>query len=66
VLSWIDFETDGVVMAEAYSPSGELLKEFEIKSFKKDSGGHWQLEEMEIRSVKSRSRTWMTFDVPRN
>ena len=33
VLSWIDFETSGIILAEAYDQNGKLLKEFSIQDF---------------------------------
>ena len=63
VRSWIDVETGGVLMAEAFDETGRRVKEFEVRSFKK-SGDQWQLQEMEIRDLKSRSRTTLEFEVP--
>ncbi len=62
VLSWIDVETGGLIMAEAYDEKGRRVKEFEVKSFKK-AGERWQLQEMEIRDLKERSRTDLEFEV---
>ena len=63
VLSWVDVETSGVVMAEAYDPQNQRLKEFEVKRFKKVND-QWQLQEMEMRHLRDRSRTILEFDVP--
>jgi hypothetical protein len=63
VRSWIDVETGGLLMAEAYDEQDRRVKEFEVRSFKK-SGDQWQLQEMEIRNLKSRSRTTLEFEVP--
>lgn len=63
VRSWVDVETGGVLMAEAYDSSDKRVKEFEVKSFKK-SGDQWQLQEMEIRDLKRRTRTILEFEVP--
>jgi hypothetical protein len=63
VRSWIDVETGGVLMAEAWDDTGRRVKEFEVRSFKK-SGDQWQLQEMEVRDLKTRSRTTLEFDVP--
>jgi hypothetical protein len=65
VLSWIDTETGGLLMAEAYGRGDRLLKEFEVKSFKKVDG-QWQLHDMEIRDVPGRSRTRLEFDLEKN
>ena len=61
VVAWLDKETGGPILAEAYGRDGRLLKEFSIRSFKKVEG-RWQLEEMEIRDVRKRSRTRLEFD----
>ena len=61
VISWVDKETGGPLLAEAYDRDGKLLKEFSIRSFKKVEG-RWELQEMEIRDVKKRSRTRLEFD----
>ena len=59
---WIDEETLGIVQANAYDARGKLLKEFEPKSFKKVNG-QWQLQDMEIRNVQTRSRTQIKFNL---
>ena len=60
--SWIDNETLGIVHADAYDSNGKLLKVFDPKSFKKVNG-QWELQDMEIRNVQTRSRTWIKFDL---
>jgi hypothetical protein len=65
VLSWIDTETGGLLLAEAYRPGDQLLKEFEVRSFKKVAG-QWELHEMEIRNVQTKSRTRLEFDLEKN
>ena len=62
VVCWVDIESHGVVMAEAYGPQNQRLKEFEVNSFKKIDG-QWQLQEMEMRSGPERSRTLFQFDL---
>jgi hypothetical protein len=62
VVSWIDKETGGLLLAEAYDKGNRLMKEFAVRSFKKVEG-QWQLQEMEIRSVKTGRRTRLEFDV---
>lgn len=62
VVSWIDVETEGLLMAEAYDRDNRRAKEFEVKSFKKVEG-QWQLREMEIRNLAERSRTILELDV---
>lgn len=62
VISWIDRETQGIIFAEAYDASGQLLKEFSPNEFKK-VGGLWQLREMEMRNVQTGSRTRIEFNL---
>jgi hypothetical protein len=64
VLSWVDIETGGLILAEAYDTENKLIKEFSVRSFEKVNG-RWQLEEMEIRDLKKRSRSWLQFDFTR-
>jgi hypothetical protein len=61
VKSWIDQESGGVYLAEAYDRSGKILKDFSIKSLKKIEG-QYQLQEMEIENVQTGSRTVLQFD----
>ena len=63
--SWIDEESSGIVHAEAYDGSGKLLKVFDPKSFAKVNG-QWELQDMEIRNVQTRSRTRIEFDLKAN
>jgi hypothetical protein len=65
VLSWIDQESreqgqPGLLMAEAYDRTGRLLKEFEVKGFKRVAG-QWQVQEMELRNRQSKSSTRLQF-----
>lgn len=60
--SWIDNESDGIVMAQAYDRQGNLLKQFIPKKVKKVEG-QWQLEEMEIDNVQANSSTRVDFDL---
>jgi|GEM_PF-772878 len=68
VKSWIDEETPGPLVAEAYDSEGHEIKEFSLdhKSFKKDARGHWQLEEMGIDNKKTHSHTDLKFDMPKD
>jgi hypothetical protein len=61
VICWVDKETGGPLLAEAYDANNKLMKEFSIRSLKKVEG-RWELEEMEIRNVRTRSRTWLEFE----
>ncbi len=65
VVSWIDTETGGLLIAEAFGPGDKLWKEFEVKSFKKVDG-QWQLRDMEIRDAQKKSRTRLEFDLETN
>jgi hypothetical protein len=62
VLSWVDKETGGLLLAEAYDADGRLLKEFSIGSLKKVNGTY-QLQDMEILNRLSGSRTRIEFDL---
>jgi hypothetical protein len=59
VITWIDQETSGVLMAEAYDARGKLLKEFEIRKFDRDAG---QVREMEIRNRQTKGSTRLRFE----
>ena len=63
VLSWIDFETSGIILAEAYDHNDKLLKEFSIQKFDRKEK---RLREMEIRNdqTDSRTRLELNFKVP--
>jgi hypothetical protein len=60
--SWIDNDSDGIVMAQAYDRQGNLLKQFIPKKVKKVEG-QWQLEEMEIDNVQANTSTKVDFDL---
>jgi hypothetical protein len=62
VVSWIDSESDGILIADAYDSQGKLLKEFIPKKIKKIEG-QWQLEEMEIDNDQTHSSTRVDFDL---
>lgn len=62
VISWIDNESHGIVMAEAYDSQGKLLKQFIPKHFEKVQG-QWQVQEMEIDNVQTDSSTRVDFDM---
>ena len=60
VFSWIDAETSGLLMAEAYDTSGRLLKEFEVFVLSVEKG---QVSKMEIRNRQTKSSTRLQFDL---
>jgi hypothetical protein len=63
VVSWIEQEPPhGIVHADAYDTKGEPVKRFDPKVFEKIRG-EYQLQEMEIRTRKSGSRTSIEFDL---
>lgn len=62
VLSWVDVETDGILMAEAYDQGGVKLKDFKIGSFKKVKG-KYELQDMEIENPKAKTRTKLEFNL---
>jgi hypothetical protein len=59
VITWIDQESNGVLMAEAYDATGKLLKEFEIRKFDRSAG---QVREMEIRNRQTKGSTRLRFE----
>ena len=62
VVSWIDNESDGIVMAQAYDARGQMLKDFIPQKFEKVNG-QWQLERMEIDNRQTDSSTRVDFDL---
>ncbi len=62
VVSWIDSENGGIVLAWAYDTNNKLFKEFYPKDFKKVNG-QWQVGEMEIDNDRTGSRTRLEFDL---
>jgi hypothetical protein len=62
VVSWLDIDTGGVVFAESYNQDQKRVKEFAPKAFKKVDG-EWQLEEMRMEDLTTRSRTTIFFDL---
>jgi hypothetical protein len=62
VVSWIDEESGGIVMAYAYDGQDKRLKEFYPKKFKKVNG-QYQLQSMEMNNVQTGSRTRLEFDL---
>lgn len=64
IRSWIDRQTGGILVAEAYDSKGALLKEFNLSgsSFRKVNG-RYELEEMTMSSHQSRSETKLRFEL---
>jgi outer membrane lipoprotein-sorting protein len=59
VVSWIDQESGGLLMAEAYDSRGKLLKEFEVSKFDRKAG---EVREVEIRNRQTKSSTRLRFE----
>jgi hypothetical protein len=62
VVSWIDNDSDGIVMAQAYDAQGQMVKDFIPQKFEKVNG-QWQLERMEIDNRQTDSSTRVDFDL---
>lgn len=62
VVSWIDNESNAILMAQAYDAQGKLVKEFIPKKVEKVEG-QWQLQEMEIDNDQTHSKTRVDFDL---
>ncbi|MDB6029765.1 MAG: hypothetical protein JWM16_103 [Verrucomicrobiales bacterium] len=64
VVSFIDKETGGLIVAEAYDAQNKIIKSFSVVSVKKVQG-EYQLNEMEMEDRRAGSRTRIDFDVER-
>ena len=62
VVSWFDIDTGGPVICEAYDAAGKLIKEFKPNEFKKVDG-QWQVEELEMRDLRTGSRSFIRFNL---
>jgi hypothetical protein len=60
VRSWVDLKTQGILIAEAYDGNRKLFKEFEVGGFTKVEG-QWELKNMEMRNLRSDTRTVLEF-----
>lgn len=60
VVSWIDLESSGLLMAEAYDRANERVKQFEVNSVSKG-----QVRKMEMLNLKDDTRTSLEFDPPK-
>lgn len=61
VLSWVDVDTSGVIMAESYGPSGDLVKEFEVRGLFHDREV-WHPKELLVSHPRQNTRTLLEFD----
>jgi len=62
VLSWIDTEYGGLIRADGYTRDGKLLKEFQIREFKRVEG-RWQLKAVTISNDQTDSNTRLEFNL---
>jgi hypothetical protein len=62
VISYIDKDSGGLIVAEAFDHQNKSIKEFSVRSVKKVQG-QWQLDEMEMIDNRANSRTRIDFDV---
>jgi hypothetical protein len=62
VVSWMDIESGGILLAEAYDVHDRLLKQFATRKIEKVHG-QWQLEGIEMRNRETGSRTRIEFDL---
>jgi hypothetical protein len=62
VVSWMDIESGGILVAEAYDVHDRLLKQFATRKIEKVHG-QWQLEGIEMRNRQTGSRTRIEFDL---
>jgi hypothetical protein len=64
VKSWVDNESHGILLAQAFDVKGNKLKEFVPGDFSKSKAtGQWQLGKMQITTLKTGSTTTVKFDV---
>jgi hypothetical protein len=62
VLSWLDFETGNIILAEGYDAAGRKLKEFSVRKISR-SEGQAQLKMIEMRNDQTDSCTQLEFNV---
>jgi hypothetical protein len=63
VVCWVEQDSPhGIVHADAYDPRGKLFKRFDPTKIEKVQG-QYQLQEMEIRNLKAKSKTRIEFDL---
>lgn len=60
VVSWIDRDTGGIILAEAFDHGNQLLKHFSIGSIARING-RWELRDMEIRNQSADTKTRLEF-----
>jgi len=62
VTSWIDKDTLGIVLAEAYDQNGKLLKIFKPTTVKKVNG-RYQVKAVEMRNRQTKLKSRLEFDL---
>jgi len=62
IVSWVDNDTGGILLAKAYDAKGQFLKEFWPEDFEKVDG-EYQLKKMVMENAKTGSSTSLTFDL---
>lgn len=62
VITWVEKESGAPIQAEAYGADNKLLKEFWLGSFKKVNG-RYELKDMKMNNLRTRSRTQLVFDL---
>ena len=60
VVSWVDKETGGILLADIYTAEAKPIKRFAVKGLTKKDG-RWQVDEMEMRDTKTRARSRLYF-----
>ena len=60
VVSWVDKETGGILLADIYTAKVKPVKRFAVKGLTKKDG-RWQVDEMEMRNTKTRARSRLYF-----
>ncbi len=60
VVSWVDKETGGILLADIYTAEVKPVKRFAVKGLTKKDG-RWQVDEMEMRDTKTRARSRLSF-----
>ena len=60
VVSWLDKETGGILLADIYTAEAKPIKRFAVKGRTKKNG-RWQVDEMEMRDTKTRARSRLYF-----
>ena len=62
VLSWVDVEQNGILLAEAYDAAGKPMKDFKLGALRKVDG-RYQLESMKMRNLRTGSESELKFDL---